>query len=123
MKRLNIFYCLWLILLIFIFVWGLLRGDIVRADTAMMHSFNRGILTPKLAAQSKIKIYYAGCRELSNMYCQVWGGASKRPGTYYIAEVADSSKAARVIPYSKATESGNYALEFGDKTIRFYLGD
>ena len=97
--------------------------SLANAETAMMHSFNRGILTPKLAARSDVKIHYAGCRELSNMVCQVYGGASKRPGTYYIAEAADSGKAGRVIPYSRATEAGNYVLEFGDKTIRFYLGE
>lgn len=116
-KRLNITYAIWIIILILLAIYSLASGQ-----TAMMHSFNRGILTPKLAARSDIKMHYSGCRELSNMICQVWGGASKRPGTYYIAETADSSKAGRVIPYSKSTEK-NFMLEFGDKTIRFYLGD
>ena len=117
-KRLTILYAIWVIVLVLLAAHSLVYGQ-----TAMMHSFNRGILTPKLASRSDVKIHYAGCRELSNMVCQVYGGASKRPGTYYIAEVADSGKAARVIPYSRATEAGNYVLEFGDKTIRFYLGD
>jgi len=117
-KRLNVTYAIWIVILILLAIYSLASGQ-----TAMMHKFNKGILTPKMAARSDIRDYYAGCRELSNMYCQVWGGASKRPGTYYISEVADSSKATRVIPYSRATESGNYVLEFGDKTIRFCLGD
>ena len=117
MRRLNIYYILWLIILILLAIHHL-----VYADTAMMHSFNRGVLTPKLASRSDVKMYYSGCRELSNMYCQVWGGASKRPGTYYIAEIADSNNVARAIPFSQSTER-NYVLVFGDKTVRFNLGD
>ena len=91
-------------------------------ETAMMHSFNRGVLTPKLAARSDVKLHYSGCRELDNFYCQVWGGASKRPGTYYIAEAADNDTAARLISFSHSTDR-NYVLEFGEKTIQFNLGD
>jgi len=115
LRKLNIIYIIWIIILALLVIYA-------HAETAMMHSFNRGELTPKLAARSDVKIHYSGCRELSNMYCQVWGGASKRPGTYYIAEVRDSTNPARVIPFSKSTEK-NFMLEFGDKTIQFCLGD
>ena len=116
-RNLDIFYVVWLVILILLGVW-----EMANAETAMMHSFNRGVLTPKLASRSDIKLYYAGCRELENFYCQVWGGASKRPGTYYIAEAPDSDSEARLIPFSHSTEV-NYALVFSEKTIQFYLGD
>ena len=92
------------------------------AETAMLHSFNKGEVTPKIAARADVKMYYSGNRVMENFYCQVYGGASKRPGTYFISEAADSDNTARVIPFSQSTER-NYVLEFGDKTVQFYLGD
>jgi len=113
MRTLNFIYILWIIILILL---GL--HSLASAEMAMLHSFNKGELTEKLAARSDVTPYYSGARLMENFYCQVHGGASKRQGTYFIAEVADSSKAARAIPFSKSTEE-NYVLVFGDKTIGF----
>ena len=116
-RQLDIFYILWLIVLVLLAI-----HTHVRAETAMLHSFNKGEVTPKIAARADVKMYYSGNRVMENFYCQVYGGASKRPGTYFISEAADSDNKARVIPFSQSTER-NYVLEFGDKTVQFYLGD
>ena len=89
------------------------------ADKAMMYAFNLGELTEKLTARPDVKLYYSGCLKLENFYCQTHGGAAKRPGTYFIAETADSGEAGRVIPFVHSSGTNN-VLEFGDKTIRFY---
>ena len=116
-RRLNILYILWLIVLVILAVHSLVYGD-----TAMLHSFNRGEVTPKLLARSDVKVYYSGNRVMENFYCQVHGGASKRPGTYFISEVNDSDNVERLISLSQSTER-NYVLVMGEKTIGFYLGD
>ena len=117
MRRLNIIYIIWLIILAILAFYEVAYGE-----TAMLHSFNKGEVTPKIAARADVKMYYSGNRVMENFYCQVYGGASKRPGTYFISEAADSDNKARVIPFSQSTER-NYVLEFGDKTVQFYLGD
>jgi len=59
------------------------------AETALIHAFNTGEVTGKLEARADVEKYYSGCREMENFYCKPWGGATKRPGTYYIASIMD----------------------------------
>lgn len=47
------------------------------------------------------------------------GGAMRRPGTYYVAEVKDSTKATRLVGFQFSTIQA-YVLEFGNLYIRFY---
>jgi len=89
------------------------------AEKAIINSFNSGEITGEMAARVDLKAAYSGVRVMENFYCQAQGGASKRPGTYYIAESADSDVKGRLIPFGHSTGT-NYVLEFGDKTIRFY---
>ena len=42
-----------------------------------------------------------------------------RPGTQFVAEVKDSTKKTRLIPFEFSTTQ-TYILEFGDQYIRFY---
>ena len=118
-RQLNIYYCL----LTIVFLCALCgRCGLVFAEMATMHAFNRGEVTGEISARSDIKPYYFGCRKLENFYCQTHGGAGKRPGTYYIAESADSDTAGRLIGFGR-TAGTNNVLEFGDKTIRFCKGE
>jgi hypothetical protein len=48
------------------------------------------------------------------------GGASRRPGTYFVAEIKDSEKAARLIPFIFSTSQA-YIIEAGDEYMRFYM--
>ncbi|MCS5590731.1 MAG: hypothetical protein NZ824_12275 [Candidatus Thioglobus sp.] len=82
-------------------------------------NFTSGELSPRLEGQIDFKKYANGCSELTNMLVYPHGGARRRGGTYFVAEVKDSSKDVRLVPFEfNVTQS--YVLEFGDTYIRFY---
>ena len=82
-------------------------------------NFTAGELTPKLAGQVDFKKYNNGVEEMQNMTVFPQGGATRRYGTRFVAEVKDSSKSTRIIPFEfNITQS--YILELGDQYIRFY---
>jgi hypothetical protein len=82
-------------------------------------NFTAGELTPKLAGQVDFKKYNNGVEEMQNMTVFPQGGATRRYGSRFVAEVKDSSKATRIIPFEfNVTQS--YILELGDQYIRFY---
>ena len=85
----------------------------------MIAAFNAGELSPKLRGRIDIEKYAMGCKTLENFFCRAHGGVQRRPGTYFIGEVKDSSKATRLIPFQFNTTQA-YILEFGNQYIRFY---
>ncbi len=87
--------------------------------TPLINNFNGGELSPKIDARSDIQKYLSGCRTLENMIPLVEGGATRMPGSYFVIETKDSSKASRLIPFQFSTIQ-SYQLEFGDEYIRFY---
>ena len=95
---------------------------LVYAEKAIINSFNTGEVTGELAARTDLRLAYSSVRLMENFYIQTHGGAAKRPGTYYIAEAADSDVAGRLIGFGHSTGTNN-VLEFGEKTIRFYRGE
>lgn len=63
--------------------------------------------------------YDAGLKVAENCKVLVHGPVSKRPGLQYVAEVKDSSKTVRLVPFQvSATQS--VLCEFGDQYIRFF---
>lgn len=85
-------------------------------------SFTAGELAPAIQARADLAKYQVGTKLMRNVICHVHGGASNRPGTYFVDETKDSAKKARLIPFVySATRS--YALEFGDETLRFFTFD
>ena len=82
-------------------------------------NFTAGELTPLLAGQTDFKKYTNGVETLENMTVFPQGGATRRYGTRYVAEVKNSTQTVRLIPFEfNVTQS--YCLEFGDQYIRFY---
>jgi len=82
-------------------------------------NFTAGELSPRLEGQIDFKKYFNGCSELTNMIVYPHGGAVRRSGSYYVAEVKDSSKEARLVPFEfNVTQA--YVIEFGEQYIRFY---
>ena len=57
-----------------------------------------------------------------NFLVKPQGGLYKRPGTHHVAEVADSSKTHRIIPFVFNDEAA-YILELGDYTMRVYRSE
>jgi hypothetical protein len=82
-------------------------------------NFTAGELTPKLAGQVDFKKYNNGVEVLENMTVFPQGGATRRYGTKFVAEIKDSSKITRLIPFEFNIEQ-SYILEFGDQYIRFF---
>ena len=63
--------------------------------------------------------YASGTKTLENFLVHPQGAATRRVGTQFIAEVKDSSKKTRLIPFEFSTTQ-TYIMEFGDQYIRFY---
>ena len=82
-------------------------------------NFTAGELSPRLKGRVDQSKYYNGCETLENMLIYPHGGAVRRPGTVYVADVKDHSKKVRLIPFEFNTEQA-YALEFGDQYMRVY---
>ena len=82
-------------------------------------SFNGGEFTRRLYTRYDLARYKNGCKTLTNMVALPHGPVRKRPGFEYIAEVKNSSKFTRLIPF-QFSEEDSYILEFGDQYIRFY---
>ena len=64
--------------------------------------------------------YQSGCSIMENLIPIPQGGAQKRPGTKFIAEVKTSSLATRILPFEFST-SQSYIIEVGNQYMRFYV--
>src|SRR6056300_486222 len=82
-------------------------------------NFTGGELSPRLDGRNDLQKYPTGCKTLENMIIFPHGSAARRSGTQFVAEVKDSSKETRLIPFEFSTTQ-TYILEFGDQYIRFY---
>ncbi len=85
----------------------------------IQQSFSGGEWSPELDQRSDLEKYYSACRLLENMFPTRYGPAQRRPGLKFVAEVKDSSKKTRLIPFKFSTIQA-YMLEYGDQYIRFY---
>lgn len=85
--------------------------------STMQTAFSGGELSPALHARVDIQKYITGAKLLSNFYVLAGGGITNRPGTKYVCEVKDSTKATRLIEFAFNTEQ-TYVLEFGDQYMR-----
>ena len=85
----------------------------------LKESFNAGEFTPRLHSRYELSKYKNGCKTLTNFVPLPQGPVTRRPGTEYIAAVADSDSFARLIPF-EFSEEDSYMLEFGPLTIRYY---
>lgn len=84
-------------------------------------AFNAGYLSFALHGRTNrgLEPRNRGLRTALNMEVITEGPAVRRPGTEYIAEVADSDKAHRIFRF-EFSETQAYALEFGDQTMRVF---
>jgi hypothetical protein len=82
-------------------------------------NFTGGELSPRLDGRNDLAKYPTGCKTLENMIIFPHGSAARRSGTQHVAEVKDSSKETRLIPFEFSTTQ-TYILEFGNQYIRFY---
>jgi len=82
-------------------------------------SFNAGEFSPRVYGRIDIDKYANGCKTMKNFVSMPHGGATRRPGTQYIAETKTSTSRSRLIPFTYSTEQA-YVIEVGDLYARFY---
>jgi len=82
-------------------------------------SFNTGEITPLLYGRPDLENYRNALQTSLNGIPLIQGPWARRPGTYFTAEVKDSSKATRVVPFKFSTTQA-YIIEFGNLYVRFY---
>jgi len=87
--------------------------------TPIINSFAGGEISPHLDARSDIQWYHSSCRRLENMIPRAQGGALRRGGTRYVAEIKNSASRAALIPFEFSTAQ-TYIIEAGDLYFRFY---
>ncbi len=82
-------------------------------------NFTGGELSPRLDGRNDLSKYSSGCSTLENLIVYPHGSAARRPGTNFVAEVADSTKKTRLIPFEFSTTQ-TYMLEFSNLKIRVF---
>jgi len=82
-------------------------------------NFTGGELSPRLDGRTDLTKYSAGCSTLENLVVYPHGSAARRPGSTFIAEVADSDNKTRLIPFEFSTTQ-TYMLEFSNLKMRVY---
>tara|TARA_Y100000114_G_scaffold89229_1_gene82757 strand:+ start:3936 stop:5768 length:1833 start_codon:yes stop_codon:yes gene_type:complete len=84
--------------------------------------FDGGEVSPKFAGNSDLERYQRSLALCENIIVLPQGILTRRPGTRFIAEVKDSSKRVRLVPFEYSADD-TYMLEFGDSYVRFYRAD
>lgn len=94
------------------------RGDPIQ------NSFVSGYMSARLRGRDDLKQYVQGMRQAFNGIVLPHGGFTKRPGTYFVAEVKTSgvdpaTDPVALIPFEVAAEQ-QYVIEAGDQYLRFF---
>lgn len=87
--------------------------------TPIQTNFTAGELSPRVRSRIDIAKYNNGLKAAENLEILIHGGARGRPGSRYVAEVKDSTKAVRLIEFVFNREQA-YMLEFGDQYMRVF---
>ncbi len=85
----------------------------------LQSSFNGGEFSPILLGRVDAERYKSGLATCKNYIPTLQGPLLRRPGTKYVAEVKDSTKATRLVPFEFSTTQA-YIIEFGDQYFRFF---
>lgn len=85
----------------------------------IQNSFNSGEWSPLLYGRTDLDSYKSALATCLNATTLVQGGWTRRPGSYFVTEAKDSTKATRVVPFEYSTTQA-YVIEFGDQYMRFY---
>tara|TARA_B100000900_G_scaffold85589_1_gene69337 strand:- start:8400 stop:10658 length:2259 start_codon:yes stop_codon:yes gene_type:complete len=86
---------------------------------AQLTNFTGGELSPRLDGRNDLTKYASGCKTLENFVVYPHGAAARRPGTTFVAEVANSANKTRLIPFEFSTTQ-TYMLEFSNLKMRVY---
>ena len=65
----------------------------------IQNSFTAGEISERLIARTDLEFYRSGAKTMRNIYNLAHGGAKRRPGTVFVAEINDSTQEAKLIPF------------------------
>jgi hypothetical protein len=85
----------------------------------LQRSFSGGEVTPELFGRIDDVKYQSGLAVCRNFLTKPHGPAENRAGTAFVRETKDSTKAAKLIPFTYSTTQ-TMVLEFGDQYVRFH---
>lgn len=85
----------------------------------LMRSFGGGEVTPEFWGRIDDVKYQTGLATCRNFIPVPHGPIQNRPGTRFVREVKDSTKATRLIPFAFSTEQ-TFAIELGAGYFRFH---
>lgn len=86
----------------------------------LLRSFAGGEITPELFGRLDLAKYQTGLALCRNFQVLPHGPATRRPGFRYVAEVRDSTKRVRLIPFAFSADQ-TVMLEFGHLYVRFHV--
>ncbi len=82
-------------------------------------AFTSGELSTRLTGRVDLKKYFSGCETLENFLLHPHGGASRRPGTTYVADAKSDAAVSRLVPFEfNVTQA--YCLEFYNNGFRIF---
>lgn len=87
--------------------------------TTSKTNFTKGEFSPLLLGRFDIAAYANAAKTIENFLVLNAGGATRRPGSKYVAEVKTSADDTRIIDFQFSTSQA-YILELGDFYVRFY---
>lgn len=82
-------------------------------------NFTAGEVSPQIEGRVDIAKYQNSAATLNNVFVRIFGGAYRRPGTYYAATTKLTTSAVRLLPFQFSTTQA-YVIEAGDVYFRFY---
>lgn len=82
-------------------------------------SFDRGEISPKYAGNVDLESFQRSLAVCENFIVLPQGMLTRRPGTHFVCEVKDSSKAVRLLPFEYSALD-TYIQEWGENYVRFY---
>ena len=82
-------------------------------------SSNTGEISPRLHARVDFNKYSSSCETMENMIPLAEGGAMRRAGTRYVAELKSSAVKGRLKRFEFSTTQ-SYIIEMGEQAFRFY---
>lgn len=89
------------------------------SQRTLNRSFSAGELTPELYGRIDLGKFESGLGLCRNFIVLPHGPASNRPGTEFVAEVKDSTKRTRLIPFTYSITQ-TMAIEVGETYFRFH---
>ena len=77
----------------------------------IIQSLNAGELSPLMDCRIDQDKYQMGCRTMENFYPLIYGGAERRPGTYYVATSKVDGDKIRLVDFVYSQDQA-YIMEF-----------